>query len=79
MQYRENVWVPILAYTTATGAALSRVTENKHWLSDCLVGGVLGHVIGRMVVLNHRSRYHMLPTAGVVHGSLSFAVTFSSR
>jgi membrane-associated phospholipid phosphatase len=79
MQYRESVWVPILAYTTATGAALSRLTENKHWLSDVLVSGVLGHVIGRLVVLNHRSRYHMLPTAGVVHGSLSFAVTFSSR
>jgi hypothetical protein len=72
-------WVPILAYTTATGVALSRETENKHWLSDSLVGGVLGYVIGRMVVLNHRSRYHVLPTAGVDRGSLFFAVTFSSR
>jgi membrane-associated phospholipid phosphatase len=79
MQYRKSVWVPILAYTTATGVGLSRVTENKHWLSDVLVGGVLGHVIGRMVVLNHRSRYHVLPTAGVDRGSLSFSVTFSSR
>ena len=57
MQYHESVWVPILAYTTATGVALSRVTEGKHWLSDCLVGSVLGYVIGRMVVLNHHSRY----------------------
>jgi hypothetical protein len=32
-----------------------------------------------MVVLNHRSRYHILPTAGVVNGSLSFAITISSR
>jgi len=79
MQYRKSVWVPILAYTTATGVGLSRVTENKHWLSDVLVGGVLGHVIGRLVVLNHRSRYHTPPTAGVVQSSLSFAVTFSSR
>jgi membrane-associated phospholipid phosphatase len=79
MQYWETVWVPILAYTTATGVALSRVTENKHWLSDCLAGGVLGTVIGRMVVLNHRSRYHMTPTAGVDHGSLSFALTFSTH
>lgn len=63
MQYRETVWVPILAYTTATGVALSRETENKHWLSDSLVGGVLGYVIGRLVVRNHRSRYHVTPTA----------------
>jgi len=77
MQYRETVWVPILAYATATGVALSRVTENKHWLSDSLVSSVLGCVIGRLVVRNHRSRYHLTPTAGVAHGSPSFAVTFS--
>jgi membrane-associated phospholipid phosphatase len=79
MQYRESVWVPILSYAMAGGVALSRVTENKHWLSDCLVGGFLGVVIGRMVVVNHRNRYHILPTAGVDHGSLSFALTVSNR
>jgi len=77
MQYQKSVWVPIVAYATATGVALSRVTENKHWLSDSLVSSVLGYVIGRLVVRNHRSRYHLTPTAGVAHGSISFAVTFS--
>ncbi len=57
MQYRESVWVPIVAYSVATGVGLSRVTLNKHWLSDILVSGVLGYVIGRLVVRNHRSRY----------------------
>ena len=79
MQYQESVWVPILAYTTAVGVVVSRMTENKHWLSDCLVGGVLGHVIGRLVVLSHRRRYHILPTAGVDHGTLSLAFTVTSR
>jgi hypothetical protein len=32
------------------------VTENKPWLSDSLVSSVLGYVIGRMIVLNHRRR-----------------------
>ncbi len=58
MEYQKSVWVPILAYTTATGVGLSRVVLKEHWLSDVLVAGVLGHVIGRMVVLNHRHRYH---------------------
>jgi membrane-associated phospholipid phosphatase len=62
LQYQNTVWVPILAYTTATGVALSRLTEGKHWLSDCLVGGAMGHFIGRLVVLNHRSRYHSSST-----------------
>jgi membrane-associated phospholipid phosphatase len=79
MQYGDHLWVPILSYATATGVALSRVTEGKHWLSDCLMGSVLGYAVGRMVVLNHRSRYHIIPTAGVVNGSLSFALTVSTR
>ncbi|HMA52919.1 MAG TPA: phosphatase PAP2 family protein [Acidobacteriota bacterium] len=76
MQYR-SVWVPVLAYATATGVALSRVTEQKHWLSDCLVGAVLGHVIGRLVVRNHRSRHDMTPAAGDTLGSPRFAITLS--
>lgn len=79
MQYRKSVWVPVLAYTAAAGVALSRVTEGRHWLSDCLVGGILGHVIGRLVVLNHRSRHHILSAAGAGKGSPSFAVTFRIR
>ena len=75
MQYSDTVWVPILSYTVAAGVGLSRVTESKHWLSDALVGGVLGHVIGRLVVRNNRMRYHLVPVAGLDHGSLSFAVT----
>ena len=79
MQYEDHLWVPILSYAMATGVALSRVTEGKHWLSDCLAGSALGYVVGRMVVLNHRSRYHILPSAGIVNGSLSFALTVSTR
>jgi len=77
MQYRKSVWVPIGAYSVATGVSLSRVTENKHWLSDTLVGGVIGHVIGRLVVRNHRSRHGMTPTAGYALGSPRLAVSLS--
>ncbi len=79
MEYKDTVWVPILSYTVATGVGLSRVTLGKHWLSDVLVGGVIGHVIGRLVVRNHRSRYHVTPSVGLVHGSPSFALTVSSQ
>ncbi len=57
MQYQKSVWVPIVAYSVATGVGLSRLTLDKHWLSDVLVSGVIGYVIGRLVVRNHRSRY----------------------
>jgi membrane-associated phospholipid phosphatase len=77
MQYRKSVWVPIVAYSVAAGIGLSRVTENKHWLSDVLVGGVIGHVIGRLVVRNHRSRHDMAPTTGDILGSPRLAITLS--
>jgi membrane-associated phospholipid phosphatase len=76
MEYERTVWVPIVAYTVATGVGLSRVTLDKHWLSDVLVGSVVGHVIGRMVVRNHRRRYPVVPTVRLDHGSLAFALTF---
>lgn len=79
IQYGEHAWVPVFAYSAATGTALSRLTENKHWLSDVLVGGFLGHVIGRMIVLNYRRRYYVIPTAGIVNGTPSLAVTISTR
>jgi len=77
MQYRDTVWVPIVSYTLAAGVGLSRLTEDKHWLSDVVVGGVLGQVIGRLVVRNHRRRHHLTPTVGLDHGSLAFAVSYA--
>jgi membrane-associated phospholipid phosphatase len=76
MEYAKNAWVGIAAYTVATGVGLSRVMLDKHWLSDVLVGAVVGHLIGRMVVRNHRRRYPVVPTVGVDHDSLSFALTY---
>ena len=77
MQYHDSVWVPILSYTVATGVGLSRLTEGKHWLSDVLVGGILGHLVGRLVVRNHRRRYRLTPVAGLDHGTPSFALSLA--
>jgi membrane-associated phospholipid phosphatase len=77
MEYRETVWVPILSYAVATGVGLSRVTLSRHWLSDVLVGGVLGHLIGRLVVRNHRRRYHAIPAVSVSPRSVSLTFSFS--
>lgn len=48
--YKETVWVPILCYSVATLAGLSRITEETHWLSDVFLGAVLGYAIGKYVV-----------------------------
>lgn len=59
MEYRDKPWVPILSYSAASLIGLSRLTENKHWATDVLVGAALGHLSGRQVVNNYH-RYQKI-------------------
>lgn len=46
-------------YGVATAAALGRTAGRKHWLSDTVAGGLLGHVVGQWLwtAQRHNSRY----------------------
>lgn len=59
MEYRNKPLIPIVAYSAATLIGLSRLTENKHWATDVLVGAALGYLTGRQVVNNYH-RYAKL-------------------
>ncbi len=48
-QYKDNWLVPVGAYSVAGLTALSRVNDNKHWVSDIVVGAALGWGIGTIV------------------------------
>jgi membrane-associated phospholipid phosphatase len=57
-EYKDRPWVPVLAYSAASLIGLSRITENKHWISDVFAGAALGYVTGLQVVRNyHRYAY----------------------
>ena len=49
IEFSDKRWVRWVAYGTASLVALSRVGLGRHFLSDVVVGGLLGHSIGRMV------------------------------
>ena len=49
-EYKETVWVPVVCYTLASCAGLSRIYEDSHWASDVLTGALIGYVTGRLVV-----------------------------
>ena len=53
MEYRNHPWIPIFSYSFATLVGISRLTENKHWPTDVLVGAALGILSGRQVVNNY--------------------------
>lgn len=42
-------YVQIPAYTFAASAGVQRIRSGNHWLSDVVVGGALGYLIGRTV------------------------------
>ena len=49
LQYKHKKWVPYLAYGIAGITGLSRIYDNKHWLSDVVIGSAMGHFITKTV------------------------------
>jgi len=75
MEYRDKPLVPIIAYSVAGLIGLSRITENRHWLTDVCAGAVLGYFTGRQVVNNYH-RYAKINEARKKRGSLSFNMQY---
>lgn len=48
-QYRDTKWVPFAAYSVASMVGLSRIYDNKHWLSDVVAGAAIGTLVGNLV------------------------------
>jgi membrane-associated phospholipid phosphatase len=42
-------WSDYVLYGAATLTAISRINDNRHWASDVLVGGLIGHLSGKWV------------------------------
>jgi membrane-associated phospholipid phosphatase len=53
MEYRDKPLIPIISYSAASLIGLSRLTENRHWPTDILVGAALGFLVGKQVVNNY--------------------------
>lgn len=54
-EYKDNPIVPVIAYSAASLISLSRITENKHWVTDVFSGAALGYFTGKLVVKNYES------------------------
>jgi len=52
MEYN-NYWIP---YTFVTAVFLSDIKSHGHWVSDLLVGGLVGTIIGRSIVISSRKQ-----------------------
>lgn len=51
------VWLKVLVYVPAVLTMVSRVYQNYHWTSDCLIGSAFGYFIGTWVVDKHEKKF----------------------
>ncbi len=52
-EYSDKPLVKVGMYSLATAVSLSRITSDKHYASDVLVGSAVGYLIGKFVMRNH--------------------------
>ena len=74
--YKDKPAVPVICYSLAALVGLSRMTENKHWASDVLVGAVLGYSIGRFVVKKRNNRLMVTPVINSRKVGLNLSYVF---
>jgi membrane-associated phospholipid phosphatase len=72
MEYRNKPLVSILAYSAASLIGMSRITENKHWATDVVVGAAIGYLTGRLVVNN----YHRYARLKAPENKISFNLQY---
>ena len=45
----DDKWSDVALYGAATLTAMSRINDDRHWASDVIIGGLIGHLSGRWV------------------------------
>ena len=53
----KSIWYSIGAYTVATGIGAMRVLNNRHWISDVLVGAGVGIFSTNIAYLTHQYKW----------------------
>lgn len=66
-QFCDSKWIPITAYSVAGLAGLSRIYDNKHWLTDVVAGATIGTLVGNFVC--HRTSNSKLTVVPFGNGS----------
>ena len=84
-EYKDIPLVPFVSYGIATLIGFSRITENRHWATDVVAGGLLGFACGTQVVNNYhryarlkRQQVSSLSNRSENKGHLEFNIGYSS-
>jgi len=59
-RHAHSTALKIIAYTPAALTLFSRIYQDKHWVSDELLGAAIGYFVGNWVVDLHESKRHKI-------------------
>jgi membrane-associated phospholipid phosphatase len=62
-RHAHSTALKIIAYTPAALTLFSRIYQDKHWVSDELLGAAIGYFVGNWVVDLHESKRHKINVA----------------
>jgi membrane-associated phospholipid phosphatase len=54
---KDHPWYSVAAYSTATTVGVLRVLNNRHWVSDVLVGAGVGILATNLAYLTHQNKW----------------------
>ena len=75
-EYKDKPLVPLVAYTAASLISMSRITENKHWITDVVTGTAIGYLSGKLVVKNYHC-FQKITSSERKKNSISFSLNYS--
>ena len=79
----QSIWYSIGAYSVATGVGVMRMMNNRHWVSDVLVGAGIGILSTNLVYLTHQHKWgkQKRKSSGIIvaptYSQKSFGVFFA--
>lgn len=62
-RHAHSTALKIIAYTPAALTLFSRIYQDKHWVSDELIGAAIGYFVGNWVVDLHETKRHRINVA----------------
>lgn len=75
-EYNDKPVVQVVAYSVASLISISRITENKHWVTDVVTGAAIGYLSGKLVVKNFHW-FQKINSSEKLRNSISFSVNYN--
>lgn len=72
--YGKKIGIP--AYLMAGFVGLSRINDNKHYLSDVVAGALIGTAVARGFAKNYEKKWQIVPSMNSREKSLTFSYYF---